>query len=213
MFQSFTLYPPKLQSVTHPLPTSPSDVRKTLFYSKSEHNTDQKHEPTLLFLTSPRNTKILVDTTFYIWYCNSVASMNLDEQWNVQGTKILVRNQLLFGFLLWACDCLIVFWVINQSSMLHVMEWEYWLYLLMFMKNVTTCSLDLCLFMSILSIVVIMSHNGPKFLLGLNFSVCMCYLVKQNQKQNRKCGLSVCVASQKQNRNIQVFTLLLFTIL
>ena len=51
------------------------------------------------------------------------------------------------------------------------------------MKNVTTCSLDLCLFMGILSVVVIVSHSGPKFLLGLNFSVCMCYLVKQNQKQ------------------------------
>ena len=81
------------------------------------------------------------------------------------------------------------------------------------MKNVTTCSLDLCLFMDIFSVVVIVSHSGPKFLLGLNFSVCMCYLVKQNQKQSRKCGLSVCGASQKQNRNIQVFTLLLFTIL
>ena len=29
---------------------------------------------------------------------------------------------------------------------------------------------------------VIVSHSGPKFLLGLNFSVYMCYLVKQNQK-------------------------------
>ena len=52
------------------------------------------------------------------------------------------------------------------------------------MKNVTTCSLDLCLFMGILSVVVIVSHSGPKFLLGLNFSVCMCYLVRQNQKQS-----------------------------
>ena len=81
------------------------------------------------------------------------------------------------------------------------------------MKNVTTCSLDLCLFMDILSVVVIVSHSGPKFLLVLNFSVCMCYLVKQNQKQSRKCGPSVCVASQKQNRNMQLFTLLLFIIL
>ena len=97
--------------------------------------------------------------------------------------------------------------------MLHVMEWEYWLYLLMFMKNVTTCFLDLCLFMGILSVVVIVSHSGPKFLLVLNFSVCMCYLVKQKQKQSRKCDPFVCVASQKQNRNIQVYTILLFTIL
>ena len=73
--------------------------------------------------------------------------------------------------------------------------------------------LDLCLFMGILSVVVIVSRSGPKFLLGLNFNVCMCYLVIQNQKQSRKCGLCVCVASQKQNRNMQVFTLLLFTIL
>ena len=83
----------------------------------------------------------------------------------------------------------------------------------MFMKNVITCSLDLCLFMGILSVMVIVSHSGPKFLLGLNFSVYMCYLVKQNQKQSRKCGPSVCVASQKQNRNMQLFTLLLFMIL
>ena len=76
----------------NPLPTSPSDVRKTHFYSKSEHNTDQKHKPTLLFLTSPRNMKIPVDTTFCIWYCNSAASVNLDEQRVVWGTKILVRN-------------------------------------------------------------------------------------------------------------------------
>ena len=72
-----------------------------------------------------------------------------------------------------------------------------------------------CLFMAILSIVVIVSHSGPKFLLGLNFSVCMCLLVKQKQKQSKKCGpFDVRVASQKQNRNMQVFTLLylLFTI-
>ena len=75
------------------------------------------------------------------------------------------------------------------------------------MKNVTTCCLDLCLFMCILFVVVIVSHSGPKFLLGLNFSVCMYLLVKQKQKQSRKCGPSdMCVASQKQNRNIQVFT-------
>ena len=83
----------------------------------------------------------------------------------------------------------------------------------MLMKNVTTCSLDLCLFVGILSVVVIVSHSGPKFLLALNFSVCMCYLVKQNKKQSRKCGPSVCVASQKQNRNMKLFTCKLFTIL
>ena len=79
----------------------------------------------------------------------------------------------------------------------------------MFIKNVTTYCLDLCLFMGIFSIMIIVSHNGPKFLLGLNFSVCMCLLVKQKQKKSRKYSPSdVCVASQKQNRNIQVFTLL-----
>ena len=70
--------------------------------------------------------------------------------------------------------------------MLHVMEWEYWLCLLMFIKNVTTCCLDLCLFMGILSFVVIVYHNGPKFMFGLNFSVCMCLLGKQKQKQKKK---------------------------
>ena len=158
---------------------------------------------------SPTNVKIPVS----IWYWHNFASVNLDEQRVVWGTKILVRNQSLFGILLWACGCFIVSWVINQWLMLHVIEWEYWLCLLIFMKNVTTCSLDLCLFMGILSVMVIVSHSGPKFLLGLNFSVCMCYLVKQNQKQSRKCGPSVCVASQKQNRNMQLFTLLLFMIL
>ena len=70
------------------------------------------------------------------------------------------------------------------------------------------CCLDLCLFMGIFSVMVFVSHSGPKFLLGLNFSVCMCLLVKQKQKQSRKCGPSdVCIASQKQNRNMQVFTL------
>ena len=27
-------------------------------------------------------------------------------------------------------------------------------------------------------------YSGPKFVLGLNFSVCMCYLVRQNQKKS-----------------------------
>jgi len=62
------------------------------------------------------------------------------------------------------------------------------MYLLMFMKNVIACCLDLRLFMGILSVVVIVSHSGPKFLLGLNFSICMCLLVKQKQKQTKKCG-------------------------
>ena len=117
----------------------------------------------------------------------------------------MVRNQFAVWVFTFACGCFIVFWVINQWKMLHVMEWEYWLCLLMFMKNVTTCSLDLCLFMDILSVVVIVSHSGPKFVLGLNFSVCTCYLVRQNQKKSWKCGPSVCVASQKQNRNMQLF--------
>ena len=70
-----------------------------------------------------------------------------------------------------------------------------------------------CLFMAILSIVVIVSHSGPKLLLGLNFSVWMCLLLKQRQKQSRKCGPSdVCVESQKQNRNIQMFTLYVFVV-
>ena len=203
---------PTCTSIRYPhprLPTSPSDVRKTSFYAKLEHNTDQTTRIHSLFLTSSRNAK----NPFCIWYWHTVASVNLDEQWVVRGTKILVRNQSLFGFLLWVCGCFIVFWVINQWSMLHVMEWEYWLCLLIFIKNVTTCSLDLCLFIGILSVMVNVSHSGPKFLLGLNFSVCMCYLVKQNQKKSRKCGPSMCVASQKQNRNMQLFTLLLFTIL
>ena len=77
----------------------------------------------------------------------------------------------------------------------------------MFMKNVTICCLDLCLFIGILFVMVIVSDSGPKFLLGLNFSVCMCLLIKQKQKKIRKYGpFDVCIASQKQNRNMQVFT-------
>ena len=90
-----------------PLPTSPSDVRKTPFYSKLEHNTDLSTRTHSLFLTSPRNAKIPVDSPFCIWYWHSVASVNLDKQRVVRGTKILVRNQSLFGFLLWACGCFI----------------------------------------------------------------------------------------------------------
>ena len=192
------------------LPTSPSDARKTHFYTKLEHNTDQKHEPTLLFLTSPRNMKIPINTTFSIWYCNSATSVNLDEQRVIRGTKILVRNQSLFGFLLWACGCFIVFWVISQWSMLYVMEWEYWLCLLMFMKNVTTCSLNLCLFMGILSVVVIVSHSKLKFLLSLNFSVCICYLVKQKQKQSRKCGPSVCCILKVKQKHASVYSFVVY---
>ena len=154
-----------------------------------------------LSLTSPRNTKTLVDTPLCIWYRNSVASINLDEQQVVRGTKILVRNQSLFGFLIWACGCFIVFWVISQWSIVYVMEWKYWLCLLMFIKNVTIYCLDLCLFMGILSVVIIVSHSGLKFLLGLNFSVCIYLLGKQKQKQSRKYDPSdVCVESQKQKQ-------------
>ena len=42
----------------NPLPISPSYVRKTHFYSKLEHNTDQTTWTHSLFLTSPRNVKI-----------------------------------------------------------------------------------------------------------------------------------------------------------
>ena len=123
----------------------------------------------------------------------------------VRGTKIVVRNQFAVWVFTFACGCFIIFWVINQWSMLHVIEWKYLLCLLMIMKNVTTYSLDLCLFMSILSVVVIVSHSGLKFVLSLNFSVYMCYLVRQNQKKSWKCGPFMCVASQKQNRNMQLF--------
>ena len=47
--------------------------------------------------------------------------MNLDEQRVVLGTKILIRNQLLFGFLLWACGCFIYF-LSNQSIVLMFMK-------------------------------------------------------------------------------------------
>ena len=53
----------------------------------------------------------------------------------------------------------------------------------------------------------------PMNLLGFNFNVCMCLLVKLKQKQSRKYDpFNACVASQKQNRNIQVFILYLFVV-
>ena len=59
----------------------------------------------------------------------------------------------------------IIFWKISQCYMYLFVQahhyWEYWLNLLMFMKNVTTCGLDLLLFMGILLVMVIVSHYGP----------------------------------------------------
>ena len=89
------------------------------------------------------------------------------------------------GFYFRLFTCFIVFLVINQWSMLHVMDCEYWLCLLMFMKNVTTCSFGFVFvyghFVCRGHCVSQWSHSGPKFVLGFNFSVCMCYLVRQNQ--------------------------------
>ena len=97
----------------------------------------------------------------------------------------MVRNQFAVWVFTFACGCFIVFLVINQWSMLHVMDCEYWLCLLMFMKNVTTCSFGFVFvyghFVYHGHCVSQWSHSGPKFVLGLNFSVCMCYLVRQNQ--------------------------------
>ena len=69
--QNLSLCPPVLQSVTPPLPTSPSDVRKTHFYSKLEHNTDRTTRTYSLFLTSPRNAKIpVIELGFwFFWSC------------------------------------------------------------------------------------------------------------------------------------------------
>ena len=109
--KNLSLCPPVHQSVTHPLPTSPSNVRKTPFYAKLEHYTDQTTRTHSLFLTSPTNAK----NPFCIWYWHTAARVNLDEQRVVQVTKILVRNQSLFGFLLWACGCFIFIFLSNQS--------------------------------------------------------------------------------------------------
>ena len=55
------------------LPTLPSDVRKTHFYSKLEHNTDQKHKPTLFFLTIPKNTKIpYIELGILFFWCAGI---------------------------------------------------------------------------------------------------------------------------------------------
>ena len=71
--QNLSLCSPVLQFVTPPppLPTSPSDVRKTPFYSKLEHNTDQTTWTHSLFLTSTRNAKILVIELgfWFFWSC------------------------------------------------------------------------------------------------------------------------------------------------
>ena len=49
------------------LPTWPSDVSLTPFYSKLKHNTDQTTKIHSLFFTSPRNAKILV-TELGFWF-------------------------------------------------------------------------------------------------------------------------------------------------
>ena len=69
--QNLSLCPPVLQSVTLSLPTSHLDVRKTPFYSKLEHNTDQITRTHSLFLTSPRNAKIpIIELGFwFFWSC------------------------------------------------------------------------------------------------------------------------------------------------
>ena len=43
--------------------------------------------------------------------------------------------------------------------------------------------------------------------IGLNFSVCMCYLVKQKQKQSRKCGpCCVCCISKAKQKHASVYS-------
>ena len=177
---------------------SHSQTLEKHYFIKNQNITQIKNTNHWIFSSQALETR---KTSFCIWYWNHATSINLDEQQVVRVTKILVRNQLLIRFLIWACGCFIVFWVIRQWSMLHVTEWKYWLCLLMFMKNVITCCLDLCLFMVILSVVVIVSHSRPKLLLGFNFCVWMCLLIKQKQKQSRKYDPSdVCVESQKQKQ-------------
>ena len=61
---------PPCTSIRYPppprLPTWPLDIRKTPFYSKLEHNTDQTMKIHSLFVMSPRNGKILVTSAIDI---------------------------------------------------------------------------------------------------------------------------------------------------
>ena len=92
----------------NPLPTSPSDVKKKKKnpFIKNQNITRIKNTNHWIFSSRALETQ---KTPFCIWYWNCVASTNLDEQRVIRGTKILVRNQSLFGFLIWAYGCFIVF--------------------------------------------------------------------------------------------------------
>ena len=66
---------PPCSSIRYPppprLPTWPSDVSLTPFYSKLKHKTDQTTKIHSLFFTSPRNAKILVTELgfWFFWSC------------------------------------------------------------------------------------------------------------------------------------------------
>ena len=92
------------------LPTSPSDVRKTHFYSKLEHNMNRKHEPLNLFLTNPRNTKIpcielgqifsndLGFKTFDIFRVHHLFNEKSDPSWNSRRRSFSPSKGLYWSF-------------------------------------------------------------------------------------------------------------------
>ena len=90
------------------LPTWPSVVRKTPFYSKLEHNTDQTTKIHPLFLTSPRNAKILVTELgfWFFWLCFRMRVRHwIFKDRLSPGTTFLLRHfcfmVLSWGFKFW----------------------------------------------------------------------------------------------------------------
>ena len=70
-YKTYYFAPLYFNPLPPPLPTWPSDVSLTPFYSKLEHNTDQTAKIHSLFFTSPRITKIVViELVFwFFWSC------------------------------------------------------------------------------------------------------------------------------------------------
>ena len=113
---------PTCTSICYPPPprllTSLSDVRKTPFYSKLEHNTNQTTRTHSPFLTSPGNAKIpVIELGFwFFWSCFRVRVRFwlwiVLRHWIFKDRSSLAATFLLYGFEL-GFQVLIVALIIN----------------------------------------------------------------------------------------------------
>ena len=90
------------------LPTWPSNVSLTPFYSKLEYNTDQTTKIHSLFFTSPRNAKIIVTKLefWFFWLCFRVRVRFwlwvVLRHWIFEDRSSLGTTFLRWGFKFWA---------------------------------------------------------------------------------------------------------------